>query len=487
MRSAQAPVPSPAPRLLAAVLAAALVACGTDDFVAVQPQIDLEALSVDFGELPVLNTRLEKIQVRNLGRAELMVEAVSIKEEDSAFFIEERPSMVIAGDEAFVVVGFKPVAQEPYGATLVIESNDPSRPVLEVELKGVGSTVAKMETDPELDFLLVCEGAGDIKRLNLRSTGTAPLILEDVRFKEGTAPEFQFVSSTRTPATVDPDGELLISIKYTPTADSPDESTGVLVLTGTDPENRTVEIPLKGKVNRAPVAVIAPPGNGAPGATMTLDGSESTDPDGHLPLTWAWTLKSSPIGSKASPSPKDEPETAVTMDLPGQYRMELVVKDSLGCVSPPTLVDLIAKPAEQLMVEVVWNNYDADIDLHMVPDGEAFFSARDCYYAAGQQSPDWGVLGDPSDDPRLDRDALTGFGPEIIAYPNPANGRYRVMAHYYSDHGSKNPATEVTLRVYQFGVLASETRKTLEKSGQQWVALTIDWPSGTITPVDELN
>lgn len=473
--------------LAATALAGGLFACGDDGIEAVRPQIDLPVLAFDLGELPVLNTRLERIQVRNLGRADLNIESLSFKEESAIFWIEEGLSQVVSGEDAFVVVGFKPAAQEEYAATLVIESDDESNPTVEVELKGRGSTVARMETDPVLDFLLVCEGTGDVKRLKLRSTGTAPLILEEVKFKEGTAPEFQFISSTRTPATVDVDGELLISIQYSPTAASPDESTGALIITGTDPENRTVEIPLKGRVNRAPVAVIAPVGNGAPGATLEIDGSESHDPDGHAPVQHAWKLKTSPIGSKATPTPKDEPKTSVNMDLPGLYRMELVVKDSLGCSSPPTLVDLTAKPAQQLLVEVVWNNYDADIDLHMVPDGEEFFSARDCYYAAGHQSPDWGVAGDPSDDPHLDRDDLTGFGPEIIGYPNPADGRYRVMAHYFSDHGSKSPATEVTLRVYQFGVIRSEVRKTLETSGQKWIALTIDWPSGNITPIDELQ
>ncbi|MFN7131862.1 MAG: PKD domain-containing protein [Myxococcales bacterium] len=276
-------------------------------------------------------------------------------------------------------------------------------------------------------------------------------------------------------------------MKYTPTNTSPDESTGAIVITGTDPENTTVEIPLKGRVNRAPIALVDDVGNGAPGATIQFSGKNSQDPDNHTPLQYAWKLKSYPLGSRAAPTPKDTPETSLTMDLPGQYRMELTVKDSLGCLSAPVLKDVIAKPAQQLLVEVVWNNYDADIDLHMVPDGEDFFSARDCYFAQGHRSPDWGVIGDPSDDPSLDRDDLTGFGPEIIGYPNPANGKYRVMAHYYSDHGSKNPRTEVTIRVYQFGVVKSEMRKWLDKGGQKWVALTVEWPSGTVTPIDQVQ
>ncbi|MFN7131007.1 MAG: choice-of-anchor D domain-containing protein, partial [Myxococcales bacterium] len=173
---------------LAALSAALLVSCGEDDVKGVEPQIEVPVTRFNLGELPVLNRKLENVQVRNLGRADLAIERVFIKEENSAFWIESPLASVAAGQDARVVVGFRPTAQEDYRATLVIESDDPRQQVVEVELSGRGSTAAKMEVDPVLDFLLVCEGTGDIKRLKIRSTGTAPLILEEVRFKDGTSP-----------------------------------------------------------------------------------------------------------------------------------------------------------------------------------------------------------------------------------------------------------------------------------------------------------
>jgi len=142
---------------------------------------------------------------------------------------------------------------------------------------------------------------------------------------------------------------------------------------------------------------------------------------------------------------------------------------------------VVAKPAQQLVVELVWDNLDPDLDLHMAPDGTDFFGPKDCYFAEGQTNPDWG---NPAGGPSLDRDALTGYGPEIISYAEPLPGKYKVMVHYFNDHRSREPATQATIRVHVFGVLKKERRRVLERQGQQWHVLNIDWPSGAITSVD---
>ena len=44
-----------------------------------------------------------------------------------------------------------------------------------------------------------------------------------------------------------------------------------------------------------------------------------------------------------------------------------------------------------------------------------------------------------------------------------------------------------TVRVYEFGIIKAELSQTLYVAGQQWKALDIDWPSGTVTTVDEVK
>jgi len=73
---------------------------------------------------------------------------------------------------------------------------------------------------------------------------------------------------------------------------------------------------------------------------VILDGTGSYDPDGNYPLTYAWEIISTPSGSTAISSASDSSVStfSFTVDLPGEYTIQLVVTDSLGTASEPYLV-----------------------------------------------------------------------------------------------------------------------------------------------------
>jgi hypothetical protein len=477
----------PAAALLGFALLVAAAACGEGETVTAQPQIEVSVLAIDFGDVPVLHRKALQVEVRNVGRAPLLIEDVSLEPAEPVFAIESRPESVGPGESGAIELAFAPPRLESFEALLRIRSDDATSPLVEVSVTGRGFTVGAIEVPAGLEFPNVCEGTEEIRRLKVRSTGTADLVLERIAFAEGSAPEFQFLTSTRTPVTVPAGKELLITIRYAPRAGSPPVAEGVVVVESTDPARRRVEVPLSGTMNRAPVAVVGELPISAPGATVTLDGSASSDPDGHAPVSFAWSIQASPIGSTARPSPDDAPQAALSLDLPGEYVVQLEVEDALGCRSPPAFAEVLAKPHEKLVVELVWDKHESDLDLHMVPEGQAFFGPTDCYFAEANMQPDWGELGNPEDDPVLARDALTGFGPEIITYNEPAPGTYRVMSHFYSDHRARDPRTTATVRVYVSGALRSEMRRELPSQGVRWMVLAVDWPSGALTPIDTLE
>ncbi len=64
------------------------------------------------------------------------------------------------------------------------------------------------------------------------------------------------------------------------------------------------------------------------GSTVTLDGSNSRDPDGK-PLTYLWTLRNKPTGSTATLSSNTAPLPTFVADKPGVYVAQLVVNDGL--------------------------------------------------------------------------------------------------------------------------------------------------------------
>ncbi|MFZ5467988.1 MAG: choice-of-anchor D domain-containing protein, partial [Myxococcota bacterium] len=452
--------------------------CGPGDTRTVRPQLVPPAEAVDFGAVPVLNEKLENVPVLNVGRGNLEVTSASIVEGGTPFSVKAAPSEVESGATMPVELSFVPPAESDYTATLVLETNDRDNPRVEVKLSGKGSTRAIMEVDPTtLDFGRVGECGAAVKTFAIRSKGTADLIVEDIAFTEGTSADFSFVGSTRTPAVVKAvganglPGQIQLTVKYTVALGTTAPGMGGIRVRGTDPDLREVVVSLSGQPNLAPLAVIAPLGNGAPGLQVSLDGSGSSDPDADLPLAYKWTLRQKPLGSSTTIDAPDQVSSTMRLDtaVPGEYEVELNVTDATGVKNcSPARTRIVAAPAQKLLVEMFWNHARTDMDLHVLRTVGSPVSTPpdDCFFA--NPVPDWGVSGDTSDDPQFLRDALTGYGPEIVGYVNPIDTTYRIVVEHAHDHLDPNPASEVTVRVYQFGVVKAEFKKTLTQRGEFW-------------------
>ncbi|MFL5319651.1 MAG: choice-of-anchor D domain-containing protein [Myxococcaceae bacterium] len=475
---------------LASVLVVFAAACGGDRVGQVRPQLVPPVDTQDFGAVPVLNKVALDIPVQNVGRGLLTVSNVAILEDGTPFTIVSAPSEVASSDTANINVSFTPPKEQDYSATLQLTTDDGDNPVVTVKLVGKGSTRAIMEVDPvAIDFGRVAEGTAAVKTFTIRSKGTADLIVEDLAFTDGTSPAFSFVGSSKTPATVKAvganglPGQIQLTLKYTVPEGAPDTATGGIRIRGTDPDNREVTISLNGLVNRAPIPRIAPLGNGAPGMQVQLDGTGSTDPDNDLPLTYHWTLRQKPLGANTTLSTPDQSTSSMTLDpaVPGQYEVQLEVTDAAGAKNlTPARATIVASPAQKLLIEMFWDNSDTDLDLHVTRVNSAeLYSVDDCYY--GNTAPDWGVAADTSDDPEYLRDALTGYGPEVMGYVNPIDTTYRLHVVFANSHLSAMPLSNATVRVYEFGVLKGEFKRAMAAQGDRWDVADVEWPSGNIT------
>ncbi len=90
--------------------------------------------------------------------------------------------------------------------------------------------------------------------------------------------------------------------------------------------------------NRAPSAAAGSDQQTRQDATVWLDGSASSDPDGD-PLDYRWSIAEQPPGSAAQLSDSATVAPALTPDLEGTYRIELIVND--GALDSPADLTIV--------------------------------------------------------------------------------------------------------------------------------------------------
>jgi hypothetical protein len=208
---------------------------------------------------------------------------------------------------------------------------------------------------------------------------------------------------------------------------------------------------------------------------VTLDGSGSSDPNvpALLPLTYQWSLLQKPLGSAAQLSNVAAEKPTLSLDVAGDYDVQLDVTNSASVQDvAPAHASIQAKPLDDLYVEMVWDNDPVDIDLHFLGPGATLDGTGDCT----PWNPDAGF------DCVTSSNHLVGPGPDWAAVATPESGTYTVDCVFYDSKNATNATTNVTVRIYLYGILASQLTQALDAVGQTWTAATIAWPAGTITP-----
>ncbi len=461
----------------------ALISCSCDDSNLGQalPVMGLEQQRLEFGAVAVGDTLSRKILIQNTGTGRLALTASIDNDESGAFSVSGLDDRIEAGFQGAVEVSFHPPDVGRFEGILSIQSNDKTQPTAQVALGGDGWRRGAIEVSPKfIDFGKVNAGDVALGQVYIKNVGNGDLIVTGIELDQGTNPDFKIQSSSKTPATIPQGAQVMLLLAYRPglTSVPPDE--GTLVIKAADPYQAETRVRLLASLNRAPRAEAGENQQVDPLVEVTLDGSASTDPDGDLPLSYSWSLVRKPEGSSAELLATDTAQTSFTPDLVGVYEAQLYVTDSTGLRSLlPDRVSITALPSERLLVELVWDSPIADLDLHFLAPGGTMGGFLDCHWA--NPDPDWGVAGDPGDDPELLRDDLAGFGPETLGYQEPMDGEYQVVVDYFAAHTpSGKEKTKATIRIFVDGFLVAELSHELDQQQQTWQAASIKWPEGTV-------
>jgi hypothetical protein len=94
--------------------------------------------------------------------------------------------------------------------------------------------------------------------------------------------------------------------------------------TNSPPDQLVVTVSNQAPTNQAPTAVISGPTSGTQGATLTFNGSGSSDPDGSI-SSYSWTIEGQNYNGVS---------VSHTFNNPGNVQVRLVVTDNAGATSP---------------------------------------------------------------------------------------------------------------------------------------------------------
>jgi hypothetical protein len=105
------------------------------------PQIRVDPISVDFGEVPVGFTLEQTIAIMNTGYADLHVESVLYLVTDPDVLVLEEvvtPALLLPGEQLQVRIQYTPDDEGDQHGVLTVESDDPWTPVVHAEQYGTG-------------------------------------------------------------------------------------------------------------------------------------------------------------------------------------------------------------------------------------------------------------------------------------------------------------------------------------------------------------
>jgi len=171
--------------------------------------------------------------------------------------------------------------------------------------------------------------------------------------------------------------------------------------------------------NFAPVADAGDDQTVRPDDLVNLDGTASSDPDENYPLSYAWQINTRPAGSSATLSDADTPTPSFTVDMDGDYTIQLVVTDALGTESEPDTVvvsTVNSKPVANAGSDQFLDTFPSTVQL----DGSQSFDPDDdpiTYEWTITSKPEGSLatLSDPTaSDPTFDADILGTYIIQLV-------------------------------------------------------------------------
>ena len=186
------------------------------------PDILVTPLEIDFGALAVRDAAqaTEIVTITNEGEGDLHLTGISTSDPDAPFDLLPVGSVLVPpGQSTDFAVTFAPETAQTYTASVLIDSDDPDEPTVEVVLFGDGIAPI-IDVDPqEYDFGQLYIGCENMQPLLVKNIGNENLEVTGFTYNTGSEDLFFDSSSDLNgdlPWTVAPGGEVEVWVDYAP-------------------------------------------------------------------------------------------------------------------------------------------------------------------------------------------------------------------------------------------------------------------------------
>jgi hypothetical protein len=383
-----------------------------------------------------------------------------------------------------------------YGNDIEILSDDAEASSLVVPLSGVGSGNSGDCLDfdeSQVDFGLIFPPETDEAQVGLENCGSNPVEINGFTTL-GLSPALTIEPSFPLPVTLEAGEEMVLQLVYEPV-----DMTGFSTVIMTETTQGVIAaLEVEGGAV-CPVAIIDLEGveSGLDSyhlllqpEEIVLSGEQSYDPSGDT-LNYHWQVNSPLIDEVVEIQPSYDAENiSFYPTAGGRYEVSLDVESQLsalpGCSTDSVSIDVYpSNPA--FTVTLQWDNW-ATLDLHLIRTeaGEPFpgFSGESLDDVSWMNPfPDWGDIGDYTDNPWLLLDDQDGLGPETILLPELETGyEYWIAVHYALALGTSQAT--VALEIIHEG-LTENFLKVLLDEDLIWLPVVIN-EDGEVELVDDL-
>lgn len=355
-------------------------------------------------------------------------------------------------------------------ATVTWRTSNPATPAGAVDVTGLAGEVDLVALPNPVDFGRVPLDRAPHRAFRVQNRGALLATLTGHTFDPRSSPRFTVSSAPAYPTSLARGAEVTYEATYDPDEVERDRALVQVRVTG---YAEPFLVDLRGEGHDGPcgdycvppVPVCPAPRTVVVNRPVAIDGSAS-DPQGD-PVTCRWRVVSAPEGSTEQPSPPDTCATTFLPDAIGDYTLELTAADDLGNEASCLTRLHVQPPGGGLWVEMYWETYSNDIDLHLLHGGggdprrmSSWNDSRwDCHYANDPAS--WDAPG-AADDANLDRDVTTGAGVENIRVDQPSTAHdYHVGLVWYSRHTSSPTTLPVVTNVYCWGLPVASVTTTM--------------------------